>query len=93
MRIKTSNARREVDRWKGAVSQRYKRFVTSLYFLLITVAYGRQLLLPAFITVVLSLRFAVLEFASLIVLGALLLRLQSYRFANVVLGAFSRRAS
>jgi hypothetical protein len=90
MRIKTSGAKREVDRWKDVVSRRYARFAASLYFLLIAVGHKRQLFLPVLLTVGMSLHFAVAELASLVVLGLLLLRLHSYRFANLVLNSFAR---
>jgi hypothetical protein len=80
---------RQVDEWKDLVSTRYRRFVTSLSFLLVSVGLSRQLFLPTFFTVGLSLQFALLEMGSLVVLGALLLKLHSFRFANLVLRAFT----
>ena len=79
---------REVDRWKEIVSTRYRRYAASLSFLLISVAGGR-LLLPIFIVMGLSVNFALVEFASLVVLGALMLWLHSYRFANRILRALA----
>lgn len=88
MRLKTSSAMREVDKWKEVVSSRYRRFVTSLSFLLVSIAAGR-LLFSILIVVGLIVNFAFLQLASLIVLGALLLRLHSYRFANQILRTMS----
>lgn len=90
MRIKTSGALRQVDSWREKVSIRYNRYVNGLYFLLIAVGFGRQLLFPTVLTLGLSLHFAFAEFGSLVVLGCLLLRLQSYRFANRFLRAVAR---
>lgn len=67
---------------------RYRRFVASLSFLLISVAGGR-LVLSVLIVMGLAVNFAFLQLASLIVLGVLLLRLHSYRFANQVLRTMS----
>lgn len=90
MRISTSAAAREVDRWKESVSERSRRFVSSLYFLLIAVGHRRQLVLPATLAVVMSLHFAAIQLASLLVLSMLTLRLHSYRFANVILRNLTR---
>ncbi len=84
MRVRTSKAMREVDRWKGIVSTRYRRYAASLSFLHISIAGGR-LLLPIFIMMGLSVNFALVQLASLMVLGVLILRLHSYRFANRIL--------
>ena len=90
MRIKTAVALRQVDMWRGLVASRYRRFASSLSFLLIAVGNRKQILLPAFFTVGLSLHFLALEVASLLVLGALMLKLHSYRFANFILRAAAR---
>lgn len=90
MRIKTASALRAVDKWKETVSLRYRRFVAGLYFLLIAVGFGRQITLPVLITLGLSVHFFVLELVSLLVFALLFLRLQSYRFVNLFLGALSR---
>jgi hypothetical protein len=90
MRIKTSNAMRQVDRWKLSVAERYRRFKSSLYFLLIAVGHRRQFILPTIFTLWLSVHFAVFEFASLVVLGALLLKLNSFRLANTILRGLTR---
>ena len=79
-----------MDKWREAVGDRYRRYVAGLYFLLIAVGFGRQVALPVLITIGLSLNFFVLELASLIILGALFLRLQSYRLANLFLRAFNQ---
>ncbi|MDG6925512.1 MAG: hypothetical protein JRN09_03065 [Nitrososphaerota archaeon] len=89
MRIKTSTAMKQVDEWKDLVLMRYRRFISSLSFLLVSVGLSRQLFLPTFFTVGLSLQFAFLELGSLIVLGALILKLNSYRLANLVLKGFT----
>src|SRR6185437_4472836 len=82
LRIKTSAAMRAVDRWKDRISKRYTRFVGGLFFLLIAVGFGRQLILPVLMTVGLSLHFVLFELASLVVFVFLVIRLHSYRFAN-----------
>lgn len=92
MRIKTADALRQVDRWKQTVLDRYRRFVASLSFLLISVGHRRQVLIPMFFTVGMSLHFALLELASLIVLGVFLLKLHSYRLANLLLRVAAMRA-
>jgi len=89
VRIKTAVALRQVDRWKEMVTMRYRRYIGSLSFLLISVGFSRQLLVPTFFTLGLSLSFAFLELASLLVLGAFLVKLHSYRFANIILRATS----
>ncbi len=88
MHLKTSSAMRQVDKWKEVVSTRYRRFVASLSFLLISIAGGR-LLFSILIVIGLVVNFAFLQLASLVVLGALLLRLHSYRFANQILKTMS----
>jgi hypothetical protein len=88
LHLRTSKAMREVDRWKEIVSTRYRRYAASLSFLLISIAGGR-LLLPIFIVMGLSVNFAFVQFASLVVLGALIVRLYSYRFANRLNRAFA----
>ena len=92
MRLKTAFVHRQVERWRETISTRYRRFVSSLSFLLIAVGQRRQLALPIFFAVGLSLHFFLLQLASLIVLGVLLLKLHSYRFANLVLRAAAWRA-
>lgn len=93
MRIKTTGALRQVDQWKESVVVRYRRFTSSLSFLLISVGNSRQLVMPLLFTLGLSLHFALLELASLIVLGAVVVRLHSYRFANQILRIATLRAA
>ena len=85
MHLRTASVAREVDRWKDAVVERYRRFVASLHFLLIAVGHRRQVVLPILLTIGLSVRFAALECVSLAILGGLLLKLHSYRLANIIL--------
>ena len=80
---------READKWKESVLTRSRRFVASLSFLLVSVGYGKRLVIPIMIVLGLSVNFAFLQLASLIVLGVMLLRLHSYRFANRILGAMA----
>jgi len=90
MRIKTDVALRQVDQWRELVTTRYRRFASSLSFLLIAVGDKKQVILPMFFTIGLSLHFVLLEVASVLVLGALVLKLHSYRFANFVLRAAAK---
>ena len=88
LRISTSSVAREVDLCREAFSARYRRFVSSLQFLLIAVGHRRQVTLPVLILMGMSLHFAALQLGSLLVLGSLLLRLHSYRLANLILQGF-----
>jgi hypothetical protein len=90
VRISTASALRAVDKWKEAVSTRYRRYVAGLYFLLIAVGFSRQVALPILITIGLSLHFFILELVSLVIFGVLFLRLQSYRLANLFLRLLNR---
>lgn len=90
MRVKTSSALRAVDLWRERIAMRYRRFTSGMYFLLIRVGFNRELTLPLLITVALSLHFFALEAVSFLVLGFFFLKLQSYRFVNLILRLFSR---
>lgn len=85
MHISTSSVTRQVDRWKSVVSQRYKRFASSLYFLLIAVGHRKKLLVPVLLLMGMSVEFGAVQLCSLVVLGSLMLKLLSYRFANLIL--------
>lgn len=92
MRIRTASTRRAIDRWKAQARLQVRRSQDSaLDFvsrLLVSPQRGRAVFIPPMI-LALSLHFAVVELATIVLVGFFVAKLHCYRFANSVMGLFS----
>jgi hypothetical protein len=86
VRIKTSRTLRSIDRWKQKVDLTRHKYVGLLAVLFTTIGFAKpQAALISIFIVAVSLNFAFVQFGLLVLLGFLLLKLQIYRLANVLL--------
>ena len=92
MKVSTASTRRAVDRWKakaGAEARRIQvRALVIVAEVITSTRRGRFALVPL-ILLALSLHFAVIELAILLVAGFYIAKLHCYRFVNSILDAFS----
>ncbi|MGI0078547.1 MAG: hypothetical protein ACRECH_02885 [Nitrososphaerales archaeon] len=90
MRIKTSRTLRSIDQWKHRLRLRNHKFMGGMSVLLLGFSAARKEVGMLLLLVLgLSVHFAAVQFASLVLVGFFIAKLNFYRFANLFL-RFSR---
>ena len=88
MRIRTAGTRRAIDRWKVRaklhVRSSQDRALDFVSRLLVPPQRGKAVFIPPLV-LALSLNFAAVELATIILVGFFIAKLQCYRFANGVM--------
>jgi len=87
LRIKTSRTIRAIDQWKERFANKNLRFLGGMSILLSALAFARSraTIILAFLILSVCIEFAAVQFASIVLLGFFMLKLQFYRFSNFVL--------
>ena len=90
MRIKTSRTLKSIENWKNKVHLANHKYLGALGILMLALGYARlQATVISMFIIGVSLNFALVQLGYLLFIGLLLLKLQFYRFANLLL-AFPR---
>jgi hypothetical protein len=86
LRFKTSRTLRSIDAWKKRFDLRNHRFLAAMAFLVLAASYPNAgVLILAFLIFGLSIHYAAIQFAVLVLIGFLSAKLTLYRFSNTVL--------
>lgn len=86
MRIKTSRTLRSIDNWKKRFDLRNHRFLAAMSVLILALSCSNgEVLFLAFLIFGISIHYAAMQFAALILMGFLWAKLGMYRFTNIIL--------
>ncbi len=86
MRIKTSRTLRSIDQWKHNLRLRNHKFLGGMSVLLLAFGMAKKEIGVLLLLILgLSVHFAAVQFASLVLVGFFIAKLNFYRFANLLL--------
>lgn len=85
LRIKTSRTLKAIDGWKQRFDLRNHRFLALMSILILAASCSSEIFLLSLIIVGFSIHYAAMQFAVLVMLGALSVKLSMYRFSNILL--------
>jgi hypothetical protein len=86
LRVKTSRTLRSIDNWKKRFDLRNHRFLAAMSLLILAASCSSgDVLILAFIILGVSVHYAAMQFAVLMLIGFLSAKLHMYRLTNTIL--------
>jgi hypothetical protein len=90
LRLKTARTLRSIDNWKKRFDLTNHKFLAAMSILVLAASYANgEVFILALLILGLTIHYAAVQFAALILIGFFAAKLTMYRFSNIVLRLFS----